>query len=264
MRSTPAPANAPLRSDGTKPPNMLSVKAVKAAATKRSMAPSPNALPRADGTTPTDALSEAATKGAAGGAATKRSTPAPANALPLSDGTTPPNVAVAAMTKRAETMRSMAPSPNALPRADGTMPPNALSEVATKRAATFRLRASGLSRGPQAAEREKRRREARIRQLPILEEALQRENALRAPPNAVRVERTSKLSHANPNSPWMYKFLDRAYGPYSLSQILQFYYSRQLTADTLVRPFGALYHQPFVTIEKMVACGWKYPGPAEG
>jgi len=25
-----------------------------------------------------------------------------------------------------------------------------------------------------------------------------------------------------------------------------------------------LYHQPFVTIEKMVACGWKYPGPAEG
>jgi hypothetical protein len=26
----------------------------------------------------------------------------------------------------------------------------------------------------------------------------------------------------------------------------------------------ALYNQPFVTIEKMVACGWNYPGPAEG
>jgi hypothetical protein len=31
-----------------------------------------------------------------------------------------------------------------------------------------------------------------------------------------------------------------------------------------VRPFMALYNQPFVTIEKMVACGWNYPGPAEG
>jgi hypothetical protein len=87
---------------------------------------------------------------------------------------------------------------------------------------------------------------------------------LRAPPNAVRVPTWSNLSPANPNSPWMYKFLDKVYGPYYLSQIKQFYVDRNLTAGTLVRPFGALYHQPFVTIEKMVACGWKYPGPAEG
>ena len=229
LRSTPAPANAPLRSDGTKPPNMLSVKAVKAAATLRSTPAPTNAPLRSDGTKPPNMLSVKKMKGSAKRAETMRSTPAPADAPLLSDGTTPPNAAVAAATK----------------------------------AAAERLR-RGAQAKREAAEREVRSREARIRQLPIIEEALQRENALRAPPNAVRVERTSKLSHANPNSPWMYKFLDRAYGPYSLSQILQFYYSRQLTADTLVRPFGALYHQPFVTIEKMVACGWKYPGPAEG
>ena len=75
--------------------------ATKAAATKRSTAPSPNAMPRADGTTPPNAFSEARTKGAA-------------------------------------TMRSTAPSPNALPRADGTMPTDRLSEAATKEAATMR------------------------------------------------------------------------------------------------------------------------------
>ena len=75
--------------------------ATKAAATKRSTAPSPNALPRADGTTPPNAFSEARTKGAA-------------------------------------TMRSTAPSPNALPRADGTMPTDRSSEAATKAAATKR------------------------------------------------------------------------------------------------------------------------------
>ena len=37
-----------------------------------------------------------------------------------------------------------------------------------------------------------------------------------------------------------------------------------LSEHTLVRPLLVFNTQPYVTIRKMVACEWKYPGPAEG
>ena len=71
-------------------------------------------------------------------------------------------------------------------------------------------------------------------------------------------------------TPQLYMYFDDMFGservcaPFPLWSIQHDHESGILKADTLVRPFMALYHRPFVTIEKMVACGWNYPGPAEG
>ena len=126
------------------------------------------------------------------------------------------------------TRRATAPSPNALPRADGTMPPNALSESATKHTATKRSNARERALGHLCPE-----------------------------------------LHGGPEMQWQYRYFDmfwseRVSVPFPLWSIQHAHESGILKADTLVRPFMALYHQPFVTIEKMVASGWNYPGPAEG
>ena len=76
--------------------------------------------------------------------------------------------------------------------------------------------------------------------------------------------------HTDPELYWDYKYLDlsgneKVSCPLPRSEIEFFYTNGLLTEDILVRPFvewPELYHAPYVTIGKMVACGWAYPGPA--
>jgi hypothetical protein len=134
--------------------------------------------------------------------------------------------------KRVATMRSTPAPADALPRLDGTKPLNAAGARRTKQADTIRSNT-----------RERERERALGHLCPEM--------------------------HGGPEMQWQYRYFDmfgseRVSAPFPLWSIQHDHESGILKADTLVRPFIALYHRPFVTIEKMVACGWNYPGPAEG
>ena len=175
---------------------------------------------------------------AAKGAETKREKPAPSDAPLRPDGTSQPNALSAAVAKRVETMREK-PAPSDAPlRPDGTSHPNALSAAGAKGAATH-----------------------------VAKAAQRRANADAMKVMMMRAKYVDTLAHTDPESYWDYKYLDlsgneKVSSPLPRSHIECFYTNGLLTEDILVRPFVELYDAPYVTIGKMVACGWAYPGPA--
>ena len=104
-----------------------------------------------------------------------------------------------------------------------------------------------------------------------------------APPSALSAARSRGASAArrgpkpihHSTSSWMFKYFDPISrseadgGPITRAEIEQllcmpYALNMFLSEHTLVRPLLVFNTQPYVTIRKMVACGWKYPGPAEG
>ena len=202
--------------------------------------PAPSDAPlRPDGTPHPNALSAAAAKGAAKGAETKREKSAPSDAPLRPDGTPHPNALSAAVAKGAETKRKKSAPPGARARVNGSLPTNALEAASTQGAATH-----------------------------VAKVAQRQANADAMKVMTMRAKYVGTPAHTDPESYWNYKYLDLSgnekvyWPPLPRSQIEWFYTNGLLTEDILVRPFVELYHAPYVTIGKMVACGWAYPGPA--
>ena len=169
---------------------------------------------------------------------TMREKPAPSDAPLRPDGTPHPNALSAAAAKRVETMREKPAPPGARARVNGSLPTNALEAASTQGAAT---------------------RAAKVAQLQANADAMK--------VMMMRAKYVDTLAHTDPESYWNYKYLDlsgneKVSSPLHRSQIERFYTNGLLTEDILVRPFVELYDAPYVTIGKMVACGWAYPGPA--
>ena len=72
-----------------------------------------------------------------------------------------------------------------------------------------------------------------------------------------------------PNAWWNYLHFDdrgikRVWGPIPRWQLELYCMNGTMSEYTLVQPASVGVSRPFVTIRKMVACEWEYPGPAEG
>ena len=170
---------------------------------------------------------------------TMREKPAPSDAPLRPDGTPHPNALSAAVAKGAETKRKKSAPPGARARVNGSLPTNALEAASTQGAATH-----------------------------VAKVAQRQANADAMKVMTMRAKYVGTPAHTDPESYWNYKYLDLSgnekvyWPPLPRSQIEWFYTNGLLTEDILVRPFVELYHAPYVTIGKMVACGWAYPGPA--